>query len=117
MPFCKFIHEDLRFDILGGRLLLHEGAQEGAMLLQAWREELGLHLETRADMAIRGLDLRLRHLIDYPVIKSALTFLSVNGLQHTFRGFSLLGPPPSQVLGVYRFRQIIISCHVLIHVL
>ena len=55
----QFLHEDLRFDILGGRLLLHEGAQEGTMLLRAWREELGLHLETRADMANRGLDLRL----------------------------------------------------------
>jgi hypothetical protein len=28
----QILHEDLRFDILGGRLLLHEGAQEGTML-------------------------------------------------------------------------------------
>ena len=55
--FLQIFHEDLRFDILGGRLLVHEGAQEGAMLLRAWREELGLHLETRTDMANRRLDL------------------------------------------------------------
>lgn len=113
----QILHEDLRFDILGGGLLLHEGAQEGTMLLRAWREELGLHLETRTDMAIRGLDLRLRNLIDHPVIKSALTFLSVNGIQHAFTCFCLLGLPPSQVLRVYGNCLIIISRHVLIHML
>ena len=87
------------------------------MLLRARREELGLHLETRADMAHRGLDLRLRDLIGHPVIKSAMTFLSVNRLKHTFRGFSFLGSPPSQVLRVDGHSLIIISRHVLIHVL
>ena len=96
---------------------MHEGAQEGAMLLGAWREELRLHLETRADMANRGLDLRLRNLIDYPIIKCTLTFLSVYGVQHAFRGLSLLRSPPSQILRVDGHRLIIISRHVLIHVL
>jgi hypothetical protein len=113
----QILHEDLRFDILGGRLLLHEGAQEGTMLLRARREELGLHLETRADMAYRGLDLRLWELIDHPVVKSALTFLSVYWIQNAFRGLSLLGSPPSQILRVDGHRLIIISCHVLIHML
>jgi hypothetical protein len=115
--FLQILHEDLRFDILGGRLLLHEGAQEGAMLLRARWEELGLHLETRADMANRGLDLRLRKLIDHPVIKSSLTFLGVNGLKHAFRDLSFLGSTSSQVLRVYGHSLIILSRHVLIHVL
>jgi hypothetical protein len=85
------------------------------MLLRTRREEFWLHLMARTDMATRSLDLRLRYLIDHPIIKCPLTVLSVDGIEHTFRGFSLRGPPSSQVLRVDGHRLIIISCQVLIH--
>ena len=66
-------------------------------------------------MAIGSPDLKLRYMIDHPIIKGPVTLLGDDGLQHTFRSLRLCKPHPSQVLGVDGHRLIIVSSHVLIH--